>query len=790
MQTLTRPNAPPAARGRLSLAPVLLAVVLLAPGWAAAREAPDPLRPRVHRLDARIAPPVLDALADPSAPRWEPERAADWNPSLHVTPAGTVLKLQAHVGGIPVLDAVARVHFDAGGAPTHLVGPTTLPAPAPQAGLAVTEPPPAGARRIWFADREGLVPAYLLAEESDGLGASASERRVIAAGDGAVLDRRRSVASFDAFEGEGLVFDPNPVVTSGDRSLHTGIDVDPWRVRVRLHDLDGSGLLRGAWACVANPAGCAYDQRLEFFYSSRDLHFEEVMAYHHITEAQRYIRNLGFLSLNGRPQPVTVHATGEDASWFSLADKRIYLGDGGVDAAEDADVILHEYAHALYDAVVGPCATAQSWALNEGFADYFAASLTGDACVGDWEGTYQTGGCLRDLDVVRLYPVDLTGDVYADALVWSSLLWRVRGLIGATLSDRLALEWLYFQTPRSTFASAARGLLAAAERLEATPGSNALRWAVAEALGERGFVPRGGSLMLSSDLGGSSPAVAIGFPWQGPGMAADVWADSVRITPEGRILLGLATLLGRPSPAAEERGPQVAPLALARRTDGAWPHDRIDVSWSGTLTGFEIEVRFVRGEQILRRTAVAFHEDGRLHMRWFGEGDQEALAGTLGWFPSGLEGPIRWLEAPALDAGGLEGGQGVGARLPPSPLSLVGGEWLLVPASDGGYEARLTVPPWSPTVTRERRRLALAGPARLTDRIGFRIETPGAHDMQLIDLTGRSLGRLRLGELQPGFHEVPLERLFGTSGARAGIYFLRLSSDADTRTGRLLVVGR
>src|SRR5262245_51511410 len=60
--------------------------------------------------------------------------------------------------------------------------------------------------------------------------------------------------------GTGMVFNPNPVVTSGNEDLTDQKDADyadlnNERVSVPLVALDGSGYLRGTWAIVKSDTG-------------------------------------------------------------------------------------------------------------------------------------------------------------------------------------------------------------------------------------------------------------------------------------------------------------------------------------------------------------------------------------------------------------------------------------------------------------------------------------------------------------------------------------------------------
>lgn len=158
----------------------------------------------------------------------------------------------------------------------------------------------------------------------------------------------------------GYVFNPNPVVTSGDTTLRDNNNQDSatltnQRVQVTLQGLDGTGYLRGAYVnltapgmtgagtrCDAGqpngsgkPAGLAFEPTLVYNYTRSNDRFEEVMAYYHIDAMQRYIQSLGFSNVVNRSIPVHAHCYSSDDSAYSTGDSGIGFGDGGVDSAED-----------------------------------------------------------------------------------------------------------------------------------------------------------------------------------------------------------------------------------------------------------------------------------------------------------------------------------------------------------------------------------------------------------------------------------------------------------------------
>ena len=74
------------------------------------------------------------------------------------------------------------------------------------------------------------------------------------------------------------------------------------------------------------------------------------MAYLDVTAAQQYIQKLlGFLDVNNEAQLVTPDEFLHDNSYYDPSAGSPVPGKGGVDDAEDDEVIWHEYGHAIQD---------------------------------------------------------------------------------------------------------------------------------------------------------------------------------------------------------------------------------------------------------------------------------------------------------------------------------------------------------------------------------------------------------------------------------------------------------
>jgi hypothetical protein len=270
---------------------------------------------------------------------------------------------------------------------------------------------------------------------------------------GAVLGVQDDTQKADA---EALVFFPNPNVMSnnfemrqiGHNPLETFVDTDvspeadaELELRtVREYDvaLAAAGNLSGPWVNVFAPAGYADGA---FPITKSDPRFEGVNIYVNLDTAQRYFREvLGLEKINAEPQlTIAFPIVGFDNAFYQPGNDLLLFGAGGVDDGEDADVVLHEYGHAIHDdQVPGWGSRAEGGAMGEGFGDALSSAFyarthgaVGIHCFADWDGSaIQVDGiepCLRpNDDDSRMYPGGLQNQVHADGEMWSAFLTRLR----------------------------------------------------------------------------------------------------------------------------------------------------------------------------------------------------------------------------------------------------------------------------------------------------------------------------------------------------------------------------
>jgi hypothetical protein len=132
------------------------------------------------------------------------------------------------------------------------------------------------------------------------------------------------------------------------------------------------------------------------------------------------------------------------------------------------DVIIHEYGHALSnEASPNSNSGSQRMAIDEAIGDYFASSVSKTMYpysawynVFNWDGhnPFWSG---RISNSNKKYPTNITGNIYADAPIFSSALMDIHIALGASKTDRLVLQMLYGLTNNMSMQDAAMLLIQA-----------------------------------------------------------------------------------------------------------------------------------------------------------------------------------------------------------------------------------------------------------------------------------------------------------------------------------------
>ena len=200
----------------------------------------------------------------------------------------------------------------------------------------------------------------------------------------------------------------------------------------------------------------------QMHYTRDNSFFEDVNVVYHITNHRQHLTGLGYPNLPSYKIEVDPHAlSGSDQSFFSTAGTpfRLYMGEGGVDDAEDADVILHEFSHAvIFEASPSSSITIERGCIEEALCDYFAASYSSSITsynssrVFNWdsgEGQIWAGRSVQS----EKYYGQLSfknGNYYSNTDVIASCLMTIYGEIGRAKTDELVLEALFNLTGNTT----------------------------------------------------------------------------------------------------------------------------------------------------------------------------------------------------------------------------------------------------------------------------------------------------------------------------------------------------
>ncbi|MCH9688130.1 MAG: hypothetical protein K0V04_42255 [Deltaproteobacteria bacterium] len=294
---------------------------------------------------------------------------------------------------------------------------------------------------------------------------------------------------FDAATGVELLRREHVVGVHG-RVLPTNPISTPEPVLVPLEGVEGPGMLDDdwqVWGCSAEPispalgtrvAGTCYPRRLaepnaagnyepdlpgiDFEASGPivDDAYAELAVYHHARTFEVWREQWEDAAADRCPHGIVqtnfvrLESTGfrpVDGAYYTgscEADTpRFVFGQGAaVDYAYDADVVHHELAHGVVDDITASglwrqscdevSCGAEARAINEGIADFIAASINGDAHIGEYVVGDATAG-IRNLDEGLRCPDDLEGDPYHDSQILSGALWSARQRVGERLDGAI-----------------------------------------------------------------------------------------------------------------------------------------------------------------------------------------------------------------------------------------------------------------------------------------------------------------------------------------------------------------
>ena len=159
---------------------------------------------------------------------------------------------------------------------------------------------------------------------------------------------------------------------------------------------------------------------------------QERTAYYAVNKVHDHLKSV-FPTFNGLDYPLetNVDESGTCNAFFAGSSINFYeegMSSNGTDyceaTAKVVDVVYHEYGHAINSNRYNSGSGMLNGALNEGFADVWAFTLTLDPILGI--GFYQNNplGYVRRFDInKKVYPQDLVGEVHADGEIIAGAFW-------------------------------------------------------------------------------------------------------------------------------------------------------------------------------------------------------------------------------------------------------------------------------------------------------------------------------------------------------------------------------
>lgn len=324
---------------------------------------------------------------------------------------------------------------------------------------------------------------------------------LVDAHDGSVLRAQPTTHNVD---GTGTVFKPDPLssarASASDPGYADNNNADSPQFTAQLfpvtlrditltggqHSLNGPKAVCWQWEPPTD-AACPVQASSNFSVTRSALTFDAVNVYYHIDTFLRYINTTLGVPVTPRQYTggVRYDAHGEggaDNSHFDSGTGELVFGEGAVDDAQDADVVIHELGHGIHDWLTNG-GLSQTQGLSEGVGDYLAQAYSRDfpnqwtpadtaynwVFSFDGHGPGLWAGRVTNWHIGRTYPSSLTNlAIHTQGQYWASCNIVARDAIGGAMMDKAFLVGLSMTTGSSNQKTAAQAVINAA----ATQGAN------------------------------------------------------------------------------------------------------------------------------------------------------------------------------------------------------------------------------------------------------------------------------------------------------------------------------
>ena len=324
---------------------------------------------------------------------------------------------------------------------------------------------------------------------------------LVDASNGNVL-RAEDKAAYD--DGNGTIWTPDPLsedlATYGDAGYTDGNNADTTQltnalVPVTLEGITNTGgtfTLAGPYAVcqdfdTPHDAGCPSQASSDFSVTRSALTFDAVMGYYHITRYLKYVNETLGITAMPLNHSGGVHYDphgfdGQDNSQYSSGGENLTFGAGGVDDAQDADVIIHELGHGIHDWITNGNLS-QVEGLSEGVGDYNAGSYSRDF-PGQWAPTdapyFWTfswdghnpfwPGRVTNYELNHTYAQARGQEIHTAGQYWASCNLLVRDVVGGEIMDKAYFQGLSMTGGNTNQQAAAQAVINAAAALGYSAG--------------------------------------------------------------------------------------------------------------------------------------------------------------------------------------------------------------------------------------------------------------------------------------------------------------------------------
>lgn len=255
-----------------------------------------------------------------------------------------------------------------------------------------------------------------------------------------------------AAQENAAVLEINPYIAANTFDIQYSTNLDPFRSFVGLKNQADTNLLTNgviSFVPTDDDKSLSITTEKDYIFSSADPRFDQVNAYYYL---DAFIEKLKLQNLIPQDSSgFTVNArckTGDlskNNAYYEFASKLLCLGyspqaDGTVAwSAKDADVVVHEFGHAVNDILMGDSvlgSSADTYSIIEGFADVWTYLQNRNPYIGHWYGRaiYAAQGYimspasfkgLRNLSGAFKYPQSLVGAIHQDGRTVSMPIYRL-----------------------------------------------------------------------------------------------------------------------------------------------------------------------------------------------------------------------------------------------------------------------------------------------------------------------------------------------------------------------------